>query len=246
MQAAGVAVATVVVLGVAAGAAGCGGRGGDPEERAREAGRQRSRQAGEAAREAGLPEPVATLIGDAAGAAGRSFTVTYDTGDGGRATLVQAPPRRRFDVNLPGGIARTTLVNERGSFACEQRAGAWTCLPSSEPPPEVGLFAATDLERTIGSLSTAQTTYDIRVERRTVAGIEARCLVTERKASAADDPGLGERGVLCIAPSGAPVAIDQPSQLLTATAYEDGADPRAFVLPGPLATTAPPPPTTTG
>jgi hypothetical protein len=240
MQPPGAAVAAALLLTVAA---GCGSGGGGLEAKAREAGRLRARQASEAARGAGLPEPVADVIGAAAGAVGRSFTVSYDTGDGGHATLVQAPPRRRFDVVLPGGITRTTLVNEQGSFACEERAGVPTCLPSAEPPPEVGPFAASDLERTIGSLSTAQATYDLRVEPRSVAGIEARCLVTERKASAAGDPTLGERGVLCVAPSGATVLLDQPGQSLTATSYRDEADPRAFVLPAPVATTGSPPTT---
>jgi hypothetical protein len=237
---------TLLATALLAGAAGCGRSGDGLAAKARAAGRQRARQASQAARAAGLPEAVADLVGDAAGAVGRSFTVTYDTGDGGRATLVQEPPRRRFDVLLPGGTTRSTLVNERGSFACEQRSSAWTCLPSSEPPPDVSPFAATDLERTIGSLSAARASFDVRVERRPVAGLSARCLVTERKPGAAGDPALGERGVLCVAPSGAVVLLDQPGQSLTATAYRDGADDRAFTLPGPLATTttaSSPPPT---
>lgn len=239
MQASAVALAAVA-LGIAA--AGCGDGGDGLGDKAREAGRQRSAQARDAALEAGLQEPVADVIADAAGAVGRTFTVTYDTADGGRATLTQSPPRRRFDVTLPGGTTRTTMVNEQGSFACEQREGAWSCLPSRDPPPDIGPFAATALERTIGSLSTAQATYDIRVEPRAVAGIDARCLVTERKPSAAGDPALGERGVLCVAPSGAVVAIEQPGQTLTAVEYDDTADEKAFTLPAPVATTTPPAP----
>ena len=228
-------VLTAVALLVPA--SGCvGGRGG-LGEKARQVGRQRAEQARAAAKEAGLPDDVAGVIADAAGAVGRTFTVTYDTGDGGRATLAQAPPRRRFDVSRPGGPTRASLVNEQGSFACEQRDGTWTCLPSREPPPEVGPFAATDLERTIGSLSAARITYDLRVETRLVAGVEARCLVTERKPSASGDAALGERGTLCVAPSGAALAIDQPDQRLTAVGYADDVDAAAFVLPGPLATT---------
>ena len=240
MQARGAALAAAALI---AGAA-CTSRSGGLERRAEDAGRQRAEQAQQAARAAGLPDDVADVIGDAAGATGRTFTVTYDTGEGGRATLVQDPPRRRFDVTIPGGTTRATLVNEAGSFACEQRGGDWTCLPSSERLPEVGPFAATDLERTIGSLSTARATFDLRVERRPVAGVGARCLVTERKASAAADPSLGQRGELCVAPSGAALVIDQPGQALTAVAYEDRADAGAFTLPGRLATTttgAPPP-----
>jgi len=43
---------------------------------------------------------------------------------------------------------------------------------------------------------------------------------------------------LCIAPSGAVVALDQPGQALTAVAYEDDANDAVLSLPGPLA--APP------
>ena len=232
----------VAIAALLAAGAGCGG--GGPEAQAREVGRQRSSQAAGAAREAGLPEDAAELIGDAAGAVGRTFTVTYDTGGGGRATLTQAPPRRRFEITLPDGTTRATLVNDQGSFACERRAGPWTCLPSREPEADVGPFAATDLERTIGSLSTAQATFVLRVEPRQVAGVEARCLVTDRKASAADDPALGARGVLCVAPSGAALVLDQPGQALTAVSYRDGADEAAFSLPGPLATTSTAPPST--
>lgn len=240
MQGRGAALAAVVLL---AGAACCSSRNG-LEAKAQAAGRQRARQAAQAAREAGLADDVADVIGAAAGATGRTFTVTYDTGDGGRATLVQDPPRRRFDLAMPGGTIWANLVNEAGSFACEQRSGAWTCLPSTERLADIGPFAASDLERTIGSLSTAQATFDLRVERRQVAGTEARCLVTERKPSAADDPALGQRGVLCVAPSGAALVIDQPGQALTAVAYEERADAAAFALPGRLATTttgSPPP-----
>ncbi|MEO5679306.1 MAG: hypothetical protein ABIS47_06530 [Acidimicrobiales bacterium] len=236
MQPTRVALAVVAVL------AGCG-RDGGLAAKARESGRQRADQARGAARAAGLPDDVAGVIADAAGAVGRAFTVTYDTGGGGRATLVQDPPRRRFDLAVPGSATRATLLNEQGSFACEQRAATWACVPSPEPPPDVGPFAATDLERTIGSLATARATYDLRVERRRLAGTDARCLVTERKPAAAGDPALGERGTLCVAPSGAALDIDQPSQRLTAVDYADRADPAAFALPGPLATTtvAPPP-----
>ncbi len=200
-------------------------------------GDRRAEQARATAKEAGLADDVAAVIADAAGAVGRTFTVTYDTGDGGRATLAQAPPLRRFDVTRSGAPTRATLVNEQGSFACEQREQAWACLPSREAPPDVGPFAATDLERTIGSLSAARITYDLRVETRLIAGVEARCLVTERKPSAAGDPALGERGTLCVAPSGAALAIEQPAQRLTAVEYSDDVDPTNFVLPGPLATT---------
>lgn len=241
MHAPRVALAAVALL---AAGAGCRDEGSGLEAKAREAGRQRAQQARQAAREAGLPEAVAAVIADAAGAVGRSFTVTYDTGDGGRATLVQSPPRRRFDVTLRDGTTRTTLVNEQGSFACEQRSGAWTCLTSRDPPPDVSSFAATDLERTIGSLSTAQASFDLRVEPRRVGGADARCLITERKPEAAADPALAERGVLCVSSSGAVLSIDQPDQALTAVDYRDGADRAAFSLPGPVVTTTTGPATT--
>ena len=234
MQASRAVLASVALLG---GALGCSAGGDGLAGKAQEVGRRRAEQARATAEEAGLPGDVAAVIADAAGAAGRTFTVTYDTGDGGRATLAQAPPLRRFDLSRPGGPTRTTLVNEQGSFACEQREPTWTCLPSRQPPPEVGPFAATDLERTIGSLSAARVTYDLRIEPRRIAGVDARCLVTQRKPSAAGDPALGERGTLCVAPSGAALDIDQPGQRLTAVEYADRADPTAFVLPGPVATT---------
>ncbi len=50
-------------------------------------------------------------------------------------------------------------------------------------------------------------------------------------------------GTLCVALSGAALAIDQPGQRLTAIEYAGDVDPAAFVLPAPVSTTTAAPPT---
>jgi hypothetical protein len=223
---------------VAAVAGGCGGDGG-LRAKARDVGRERSSQAARLARDAGLGGDVAAFLATAAGAVGHAFTVEYDTGDGGRLTVAQDPPARRVDVTggQIGAVVRTSLVNEDGAFSCERRDGATACLPSKDPPPPVGPFAATDLERTVSSLTSGLHSYVITVVPRDIAGVTARCLVTTRRPEAAGDADLGERGELCVAPTtGAPLLVDQPGQHLAALSYRPAVAAKTFALPGPLVT----------
>jgi hypothetical protein len=219
----------MAVAAVAVALSGCS-RDGGLADQARKSAEERSEQARSVATEAGLGSDVADLIGDAVGAGGQSYTVTYDDGAGAVTTLVQDPPRRRLDVRKDE-VIRSAFVIERGTFACTQNRGAWTCAPSSTAPPAIGPFAATDLERTISNLTAAKATYDFTTETRSVAGTTARCLVTTRKPEAAADPALGERGVLCIAKSGAVLLVDAPGQALRAVSYRATTEDRAFDLP---------------
>jgi hypothetical protein len=226
-------------LAIAGAAAGCGGDGG-LRGKAEGVGRERAEQARRLARDAGLGEDVGSFLATAAGAVGHAFTVEYDTGDGGRLTVDQDPPLRRVDVTggQLGPIVRSSLVNEDGAFSCERRDGTTACLPTNEPPPAVGPFSATDLERTVSSLTTAQRSYTIVVEHRSLASAAATCLVTTRRPEAAADADLGERGELCVAETtGAPLLVDQPGQHLAAVTYRAGVRKDVFRLPGPLVTT---------
>lgn len=229
------------VAAVALGTAGCRA-GGGLAGKARSVAAERRAQAARAARDAGLGEEVAAFLGTAAAAVGERFTVVYGSGDGGTVTVAQDPPRRRVDVagGKLGGVVRTAVVNDDGSFSCERRDGAASCVPSSTPPPEVGPFAPTDLERTVSSLSAGSRSFQIEVVRRTVAGAAASCLVTTRRPDVAADPDLAPRGELCIARStGAPLLVDQPDQRLTASSYRPSVAEDAFRLPAPVATTTP-------
>ena len=223
------ATSALAVLAAIAGLSGCGGDTG-VGAKAREAAAERAAQARSVASDAGLGSDVADLIGDAVGAGGQTFTVTYDDGAGAISTLVQDPPRRRLDVRKDE-VIRAAFVIERGTFSCTQTQGAWVCGPSTSAPPAIGPFAATDLERTISNLTAARATYDFTTESRPLAGTSARCLVTTRKPEAAADPALGDRGVLCIAKSGAVLLVEAPGQALRAVSYRASTDDRAFDLP---------------
>jgi hypothetical protein len=230
-------VAVLVTLVVAA---GCSRRSG-LEGAARATGEERAAQARRLAHDAGLGDDVGAFLATAAGAVGRSFTVEYDTGDGGRVTVAQDPPRRRVD--LTGGslasTVRTAVVNGDGSFSCEKTGDSTSCVPAADPPPTVGPFASTDLERTVSSLGASVRSFTITVEPRVVVATPASCLVTVRRPEVPPDPDLGARGELCVARStGAPLLIDQPEQHLSAVRYRVGVAAGAFTLPGPLVTTS--------
>jgi hypothetical protein len=217
----------LVAVVVCAALAGCGGGKDDLAD-------TRAGQARQVAKDAGLPEPVQDLLGDAATAATTTFSVTYKLADEGTTTIVQDQPRRRVEVVLgsgPAAVTRATITNDDGTFACSRTVDAWTCKKSAEKTAGFGPLALGDIEKTTADLVAARKAYSFRVERRVVAKAAARCLVTELKPGQKPDPARGARGVLCISREGVPLVIEGASSTITATSYRASADASAFRLP---------------
>jgi hypothetical protein len=217
-------VAAAVCTALVAGACG-----GDDD-----VGDTRADQARQVAKDAGLPEPVQEILATAAGSATRTFTVTYKLAVEGTTTIVQDPPRRRVELVLGSGAAattRATITNDDGTFACTKTGQAWTCRKTTATAANIGALAVGDIQRTTADLVAARKSYTFRVETRTVAKTRTRCLVTELRPGQQPDPSRGNRGVLCVAEDGVPLLIEGGQTAVTATAYRDGVDDKAFELP---------------
>ena len=201
--------------------------------KARKAADERSAQARDVARQSGLGTDVQELLGRAAGAIGARFTVTYTSPDG-TVVVTQDPPRLRVEVTQVDGRAEANITNFDGTFRCTRPTGqGWTCRPTQPDPDRLGGFAASAVQRTVSGLAAAKGSYGFRVERRTIAGVAASCLVTERLPAAPPDPSAGQRGVLCVSAEGVPLAIETDQTTLAATAFSTKVRKDPFTLPAP-------------
>lgn len=208
-----------------------------PRDAAAEAAATRRAQAEDVAAEAGLPDDVRELIGRAAGVVGATFAVTYELGDGGVADVVQDPPRRRVDIRPAGASQPVTavVVDEAGRTATCRQGTTWACTrQDGSADVTTGPFAGPDLERTISALAASRATYDFSVEDRRIAGVDASCLVTTRKAGAAADPTRGTRGELCVAPDGVPLLVSGGASTLKAVRYSTSVKGRTLDAPAEL------------
>jgi hypothetical protein len=199
-------------------------------------GEARAAQARDLAEEAGLPEDVGDVLAQAAGVVDAAYRVTYEEADGDVLTVTAGPGGRRVDVTAvePGSdepVTRSFFSIEDGSFTCRLGADQWFCVREDEPPPEVGRFAETDVARTVDALAAATAEYEFRVEDREIVGVDARCLVTARRADAPPGTGAAASGTLCVSPEGVPLLVERSGDDLRATALTTEVPDDALVLP---------------
>lgn len=192
----------------------------------------RAAQARDLARQAGLAPDVQSFLGRAAGAGAATYTAVYDLGSGQRSIVIQRPPDRRVDLQGVGGPARLDryLFLPSGTFSCQRDQRAWTCQRGGDTPA-AGAFTADTIGQTVAALAQSTSAYDFALRGRHIAGVAASCLVTTLKPDHPADPSLGVSGSLCIAPSGAILAIDSPTNAVTAVQYSNGVASDAFDLP---------------
>jgi hypothetical protein len=216
--------------------ASCGGDGPGDDAAVR-----RSSQVRAAARDAGLPDEVADLLGDAAGVVGERFRVTYDLGGdaGGTAVLTQDPPRRRVDLRAQVAgdeVTRSLLTDDDGTVVCERAGGKWTCRAgTASDEPAAGAFGSDQIDRIVDDLRASRDAYDFRVATRDVAGVTARCLVTELKPGREATGELGAKGTLCISAEGVPLLVETPAAWLRALRYTTAVDGEVFEPPAEVA-----------
>lgn len=183
----------------------------------------RSSQARDAAREAGLDVAVQDFMARAARGATATFTARYAAGTD-RFVVHQRPPDRRVDVQAGGRVVEAVVVAGDEVVVCERPAARWTCEAAAGDdgragPAGVGAFSPEVMARTIEALRDSAGAYTLSVDRRTVAGVAASCLVTETTA-AEEDAG----GTFCVAPDGAPLLLATAgSPVLRAITYRRGA-----------------------
>lgn len=192
----------------------------------------RSQQARDLARQAGLAPDVQSFMARAAGAGAATFSVVYDLGRGQRSVVMQRPPDRRVDIEGMGGPATLDryLFTTAGTYSCHRDQGPWSCQRGGDAPA-IGAFSPDTIGQTVAALSQSTTTYDFTVQTRRIAAVAASCLVTTLKPDHPADPSLGVSGSLCVAPSGAILAIQSTTNSVTALHYSSTVPGGAFSLP---------------
>lgn len=206
--------------------AACGGDGDDT-------GDQRARQARDAALAAGLDGDVADFLARAARGLTATYQVSYPGPEPG-TTLVVAnrPPDRRVDLVVDGVVTEVRIVLGGEAFECRrdpdtERIDTCTRTDAVVDPP--GLFDDA-LDELTASLAERLDDFTFRVTSRPVAGVEARCLVTEVREERRR-PELGERGEICVAPDGALLRVERPGESLEADDYTPEIPDDTFVRP---------------
>lgn len=209
---------------------------GDDDGSADAAGETRADQVREALAESGLADDVVEVLALAAAGTDGTFRVAYELAgtDGGtqRVELTQRPPDRRLEVTNPDGTADATIA-VGGSFHQCQRDETWSCTevgPSAVPTG--GALDPDAVERLATSLTEDVDRYDLSVEHRQVAGVEATCLVAALRPGVDAAPDDGAAGTICVSPEGAVVLTERSSETLEAVDYSSEVSDEAFTLPG--------------
>lgn len=219
----------LVALALGGGLAGCG----DDTDEIAATGDERAEQAREAARDAGLDDEVADFLGVLA----RGETATYRVRlpgpvEGTELEVTSRPPERRVELIADGTTTEIRLVTDGEAYTCapEVDGDDVSCERTDALVDPPGVFSARALEELSESLAERAEDYTFEIEEQTVAGVDARCLVT-RLRSGREAPELGASGTICASAEGAVLLVDQASERLEATEYSTDVDDAAFVRP---------------
>jgi hypothetical protein len=219
---------SLVVLGL-----GCGASSSSSAARHAAAAAQiRAAQARAVAQQAGLAPDVQSFLATAAGASKATYTVVYDQGSGQSTTVIARAPDRRIDVVGAAGAGSTDriIIRDQATYVCHLDAKRWTCLSGITSAPG-GPFTPEAITSTIGSLAQLSQTYDFSVATRPMLCMPARCLTASHRAGQSSDPTVGDRAVICIAPSGVILRVEDSGTPLQATSYRETVPSGAFDLP---------------
>ena len=220
-------VVIVLVLTVAA-LSGCGGSGPSKAEQGRSI-----------AEQAGLPKDVADFFALAAKGTQASYRVSLDTTDAKGAklqvTTTHRPPDVRVDSFHADGTIDATLSVHGQRYECTRANDQWQCGdlgPSSSSSDDV--FGASAVSLAIDRFRQRAADYDFRVDHRTIANVDATCLVTARKPGHDQDPSLGASATLCLSAEGAVLRAETGTGTLSASSYTTDIPADAFALPVPI------------
>lgn len=165
--------------------------------------------------------------------------MTYDLGGDalGSAVLVQDPPRRRVDLTTEvegRTVTRSVIADDDRSVVCERAGGEWACRRGGPDEGIPGAFGPEQVERAVRDLARARDAYTFRTGSRTVAGVNARCLVTELAPGRDEDVTLGRKGTLCVSEEGVPLLVETAASSLRAVQYTTTVASDAFDAPAPV------------
>ncbi len=219
------------LVAMAALAAGCGGSSRGQRD-AMAAAQVRAAQARAIARQAGLGADVQALLARAARASGVTYTVVYDQGGGQSTTVMARPPDRRIDVvgaSRPGSTDRV-IIRRSDTYVCHLDASRWRCASGVVSAPG-GPFTPDAISGTIGALAQLSQTDDFAVTHRPMLGLDASCLAASRRPGSPADPTVGAHALLCIAPSGVILRVEDSGNADQATSYRPSVPSGTFNLP---------------
>ncbi len=182
----------------------------------------RADQARDAALDAGLDDDVADFLALAARGATATYQVTYPGPQAGtQLVIANRPPDRRVDVVADGEVREVRLVVQGEALSCTRAEGSDGFAPCdrvdavADPP---GIFGENAVAELTESLRDGAADFELEIESRPIAGVEATCLVTRIRAGR-ERPDLGDGSTLCVSPEGALLLVDQGDERLEATDY---------------------------
>ncbi len=185
-------------------------------------GDERADQVRAAAREAGLPAAVADVLALAAAGPTATFQVTYAGTEGAQLVVSQDPPDRRVDVVSSGTIVESRVLRDGVAYRCEpdpEAPGSLTCDRAAGAIDAPGAFTPDALDRFAEQLGASRADLELTVERRTIADVEATCLITSpRTGTTVDLSGTGAE-TLCVSEEGAQLLVDAGGERLVAERY---------------------------
>lgn len=207
-------------------------------------GPSKSQQARSVAEQAGLPRDVADFFALAAKGTQATYRVALDTTDSKgtklQVTTTQRPPDVRVDTFHADGTIDATFSTKGQRYECTRANDRWQCGdlgPSSSSSGDV--FDPSAVELAIDGFRQRAADYDFRVEHRTIANVDATCLVTNRKPGHDQDPSLGAAATLCLSPDGAILRAETSAGTLSASSYTTDIPGDAFALPAPISSSSP-------
>ena len=148
-------------------------------------GDQRADQIRAAAADAGLGPEVADFLALAARGQTATYQATYP-GPNANTKLVVAndPPDRRVDVLTDDVTTEVRLVLDGEAFTCprdQDKGTIVSCRRTDAIVEGPGAFDDATLEQLTSTLRDRRADYTFRIDTRPIAGVQARCLVTELK-----------------------------------------------------------------
>lgn len=177
-----------------------------------------------AARQAGLSDGVTDVLALAARGTTATFQVTYTGADGSSIVVSQDPPNRRVDVLTAGLVVESQVVRDGVAYACTlpadgQPGDALECDRTSGAVAAPGAFADDAVQAFTDDLLASADDVDLTVENRTIAEVEATCLVAAPAAGTPLDGTEASVDTLCLSPEGAQLLVDSGGERVVADGY---------------------------
>jgi hypothetical protein len=134
----------------------------------------------------------------------------------------QHPPDRRIDVVAGDRIVESRVFRDEVAYECtvpeDDPEGPLDCRRSQGALEAPGTFTDESLDTFAADLAESRDDLDLTVEARTIAGVEATCMVAVPKAGPTDGTGPGVE-TICLSDEGGQLLIDAAGERLVAEAY---------------------------